>query len=484
MALSVVGLCSLPLALLHTVPAYGAELNGFAINTQEASKTVTITLFTDQRVPYATEHQGKQFAIILPNTQISAAQLKNGLPVMVDNQNRFIGRAVPAEDGKVRIVLPNLSVNDYAVSIQQQHSTSASAPGSPVNRIRPLLALNTGNAFEQAMARLPKAQASAALTPKNQSATHTDHPIPTMQSVTALPSSGSMMWNPYTVRVLPPALAKTAASTTETKAMLATEAPLSNAAAHEPYQRFSPAPIAPLPLPGLGKDPLWYLHALPTHAPKASVAQDFKKLAADDAVLQNARVAPATQQTETKPLATSPTIITSQGLAQEVKASIESLPQWLLITLAIFLGGIGVFTLVGGLVLLKVLCSQMLLQLTPAPLNISLAKLTEGEGQISRPESISALETQLAGSVAATTSEKPFATQPESRLKTKLPNRTGFQDVSRVSALDYLKESPSNVTQAVHNAGLVKFPAQKKNRTRVNPVPSRRQSNASYSPRP
>ncbi len=478
--LSVVGLCGLSLPLLQAEPALGAELNGFAIQTQEASKTVTITLFTDQRVPYATEHHGKQFAIVLPNTQISPSQLKNGLPVIVDNQNRFIGRAVPAEDGKVRIVLPNLSVNDYAVSIQQKRSPSGAAAGGTSNRIRPALTINSGNAFEQAVASLPKVNISEGINPnKPNNERHSEtasRPLAAMPSVSGLSNTGNLIWNPYTVNMTPPEAVKSMP--------LASELPTAKSAAPDSFPKLNLTPIASLPLPGLSKDPLWALHALPEATPNASVTQDFKKLAADDALLQKTATPTSAPTAETKSPPAAATVITSQGIAQEVKASIQSLPPWLLIPLAIFLGGIGVFTLVGGLVLLKVLFSQMILQLTPAPLNISLAKLVKGEEQAIQTTSDPLSEIPLGASVEATLAEQVFVTAPENRLKTRLAHRTAFQDISRVSALDYLKESPNNVTQAVHNTGLVKFPAQKKNRTSVAPASTRRQRAASNSMRP
>jgi hypothetical protein len=426
-------------------PASAAELNGFAINTQDKDKAVTITLFTDHRVPYATEHQGKQFSIVLPNTQISPEQLNNGLPVVVDNKNKFIGRAVPTEDGKVRIILPNLPASEYAVSIQQKYAATKAPVGDSATKPRSATSLGNGNIFEQVVASLPKAQSAPRLatrTSTNDGATrHTNSATP-HRLIERGPNTKNMIWNPYATR--PPAT-KTVAAHEETD----TDKPESSTTAlhlsHLPSAAVVPEQAQPFPQAAFGgaaRDPLWNLHSLPPASPNGLPTTDLKALAAQDAKLEAASKAAIAVQTKAPTATAAPTSYT-RGLLKELQASFKSIPQWLLITLAVFMGGVGVFTLIGGLVLLKILFVQARTQVfTQLPL----------------------LQEPLAPGTG-TPDKGQYASHPGQEHHNRYGfERYDFEDKSSVSALDYLKGSPDSVTTAVHNATLLKFSTNRRHR--------------------
>jgi hypothetical protein len=221
------------------------ELNGFRIHTQD--KSVTITLLGDQAISYNTERRDHQLTITLPDTKLSKKLLDEGLPVVIDDQNRFIGRAVPTADGKVKIIIPNLPAEGYAVSIHQQHgatassltvpsiasSTKADSSISSAKRspkilpkqssidsvLKPRSAVKTDSkqAFDQVLSRLPSSNvakqmplrpsiASAPkLLPPRTVLDKLNNPSPMMLS-TVEPSSTDgkrpgTIWNPYVVKI-------------------------------------------------------------------------------------------------------------------------------------------------------------------------------------------------------------------------------------------------------------------------------------------
>ncbi|MDX2084071.1 MAG: hypothetical protein SFZ03_01615 [Candidatus Melainabacteria bacterium] len=108
-------------------------LDGFDIQTE--GQSVKIQLKTNARAQYATENKDGVFSVTLKDTRLSPEQMKNGLPVVLDNENRFIGRAVPVGDNQVKIILPNLPSDQYSVSVVQP-SKSAGAIGARVKPIK------------------------------------------------------------------------------------------------------------------------------------------------------------------------------------------------------------------------------------------------------------------------------------------------------------------------------------------------------------
>lgn len=475
MALGGLALSGIGLGMQTRFPAFGAELDGFAINTQD--KAVTITLFTDQRVPYTTEHQGKQFTIVLPGTQLSQEQIDSGLPVVIDNKNRFIGRAVPTEDGKVKIILPNLPASDYAVSIQQKRNgqVSSTPASEPAESIQPRPAVsqsqNETSQFEKVAANFPKpAKRKVASAPKHINRTTGSvklSPAPNQPANTAMASNGTLsgngsMWNPYVVKHS--AVPTIASNNTYNNYRPTTE---QQKATHSAWQGDDPINTISVAeslqgnaaLPGMNagnpnaassSDPLWYLHSLPPASPGSVPADSLQGPA------QNlpAIVAPGTK-TEAQP--SKPGISTTKMLTQGLRDAISAIPRWLLITMAVFLAGIGLFSSIGGLVLLRVLFSHTKQQLMP---NAMYA-----QGMATQP---TGTDSQKSG----------YASRPG-------VSQLAFEDKTSVSSLDYLKGSPNNITQAVQNTVLVKFPSHKKHRTHLKHRPSlKNQRTAAYTAKP
>ncbi len=462
MAPALLGLATWGLAALWPSPAFGTVLDGFAINTED--KAVTVTLFTDQRTQYTTETQDKQFSIILPNTQLSPEQLNNGLPVVIDNKNRFIGRAVPTEDGRVKIILPNLPANDYSVSVLQrkpgQKPAVATAKSKPV-----VLNASQDNQFEQVAARFSKptvaSRAPVSSKPTGMTSKNTDETTTMRLSAppSILPATDGTVWNPYVVKqaVKPQAVPKISNSPysnyrpvarqpqrrtpqhipppiinepINTVSVAESTHPVASGDFNNPD--FNPNP-APPPLPGSTAsnplDPLPLLHALDGVNPAKMPFDNLQGLAQDNPFIGAIRPLPAIK---TVP----PTsVVVKSSLIAELKEAIEALPQWLLVTMGLFMGGMGLFMLVGGLVLLRLLFVQARQGFLP-PQTIVL------------PPGVQFATTDLNQA-----QKSPYASAPEP------VSTVTFQDSASVNAMDYLKKSPSNVAQAVHNTALLKFPA-------------------------
>jgi hypothetical protein len=465
-ALGGLALAGLSLALQSNNSALSAELDGFSINTQD--KAVTITLFTNQQVSYTTEHQGKQYTIVLPNTQLSETQINNGLPVVIDNKNRFIGRAVPTEDGKVKIILPNLPVNDYAVSVQQKaHSEQATVSVEPAPVVKPRPAISqptTSNRFEKVAASFPK----PAAIPSHHVSTSTadgqaDAPAHISLKLSPSPnratSGGGAIWNPYVVKVpTVPAASSSAYSHYQPIMGTSRKMPLAAPPADPPMNTISVAEslratthenAAP------AQDPLWYLHALPPANPTPLPA---------DSLSGPAMQSKPEQAASTK--TSDHSVLPSHSISISVRDMIASIPKWLLMTLAVFLGGIGVFTLIGGLVLLRILFSQTRQQFFP-------------QSMVAYPAGV-----PVYGAMPDPTAIDVNANKAAYASKPAVPSVV-FQDKASFNALDYMKESPGNVRQAVHNTVLVKFPSRKRPRGSTKRPASRQVGNApvySYNP--
>lgn len=402
------------LGMRNSGPAWAATLDGFAINTQD--KAVTVTLYTDQRVPYTTENQGRQFTITLPDTQISPEQMTNGLPVVIDNKNLFIGRALPAGDGKVKIVLPNLPANEYAVSIQQKRPGQGNE-NATLLKPRSALQNSAETGFEQIASRYTAQQSNTTGGSKKPSRNGLRlAPV----AMNGMRTADGSVWNPYVVK--------------------APATPYSHyrPVTRKPAERKTPAVSEPVNTVSMAEprtnspDPLWYLHSLPPMAPSVNPTP----------AAPGEMIGPAVSNTGLLAQAANPVVLPQAqpaaitlDLGKQVKAIFKALPPWVVITSVLFLGGIGIFALIGGLVLLKLLLTQVkqdgLTGAMPAqaPLNAASEPVQN-----------------------RTTSRKPYAARP------KASSRVSFQDTASVNAMDYLKEAPSNMSQAVQRSTLVKFP--------------------------
>jgi hypothetical protein len=469
MALGGFALASLGLGLQNFSTAQSAELDGFAINTHE--KAVTVTLFTDQRVPFTTEQQGKQYAIILPNTQLSEQQINNGLPVVIDNKNRFIGRAVPTEDGKVKIILPNLPANEYAVSIQQKRAgQSVAAEPTPAIKPRPAVNHVSSNHFEQVASQFTK-PAKLAVSAGTNSLSHETPSIEPSLKLTPTPSgimnfqtsSGGSIWNPYVVKTpAVPAPGSTpyskyrpvTASRRPAHQPTAPEPQINTVALNEFQKKAEPGYNA---LSTLDKaiqttnannapDPLWYLHSLPPSNTTTSPADNLNGPALDTTPLTLSPAPAVPEKTvEKEP---------HHGVGVGIKEAFASIPKWLLITLGLFLGGIGIFALIGGLVLLRILFSQTRQQFSAQAIPVYHPSGLSLYAPIPQPDQVPAT-----GPGIQPIEKQGYASRPN------VLSTLAFQDKACFSALDYLKESPNTIRQAVHNTVLVKFPSRKRHRS-------------------
>jgi hypothetical protein len=411
-------------------PAYSAELDGFTINTQD--KAVTVTLFTDQRAKYTTEHQGKQFTIVLPDTELSKEQIANGLPVVIDNKNRFIGRAVPSEEGTVKIILPNLPANEYAVSIQQKRPGQTGVkPTLAMEKLkpRPVLQAEPESQFEQVAANFPKPR------PKKE-AVHQSSRLKLSPAPARAKHSG--IWNPYVYR--PSDFQKTAHKKLTKPAELPTPTneAVSTVSVAESFQPSVRGQANLNTLENPSTDPLWYLHALPSHNEVISDTLQGPATSGLPSINNNVQPSQPAAPSEIK-------VLTS-----EIRKGFQSLPQWLFITAAIFLGGIGLFCLIGGLVLLKVLFKSTFG--SDAPAN-NLPYMT-GMMPFYAPSEAVFPATKKQNPTTSGTSRPSYG---QTSLR--------FEDKVSVQAMDYLKGSSSSLSQAIYNTNLVKFPASRKQRS-------------------
>lgn len=434
-------LAAFGLGLQTFMPVLGAELDGFAINTQD--KAVTVTLFTDQRANYTTEHHGKQFTIVLPQTQLSKEQLENGLPVVIDNKNRFIGRAVPTDDGKVKIILPNLPAEDYAVSIQQKRRGQSAATTKPIESLKPRPAVKAEpeSHFEQVASNFPKPVAKP-----GQSANHLRlSPAPQK-------ANRGQVWNPYVYRPtdFQPVASKTVTRPVAKKApriaVNTQDEPVSTVSVAESVQQaFGDQNISPQPAStGNASDPLWYLHSLPPSNAAQATGDTLQGPAAQ--LLPFGQTPANPVQVTEKP---APSEI--KELTAEIRKGFQSLPRWLVITVAVFLGGMGLFSLIGGLVLLKILFNQ--------------SRLSLGNNAPPNGLPYSVVPTHTApDTVKANNANQPDKSSYASRPAYG-PTSLQFEDKASIQALDYLKNNASSVTQAVYNSSLVKFPTSSKQRS-------------------
>lgn len=420
--------------------ADAAELNGFAINTQD--KAVTVTLFTDQRANYTTEHQGKQFTIVLPNTQLSQEQIDNGLPVVIDNKNRFIGRAVPGEDGKVKIILPNLPANEYSVSVQQKRPGQAAAAHTSIENLkpRPIVKPAGENRFEQVAANFPRPVQPAPVV---------NHAGPLkLTSISTNRANRGNIWNPYVYN--PSDFSRTANGVTlsrpargvkkvakSTAPMDFQPEPVSTVSVAESLQpAASQAPVQPAG----NKDPLWYLHALPPANSAVTSGDNLQGLAS--------QALPSAESAKANPAESKPEKVERFNLAEEFKAAFKTVPRWLVVTISLFLSGMGLFTLIGGLVLLKILFTQR------QPLHPNLPYVAGVVPMYAPPDTSLDFSASLKPRSKASYASHPSYGQASLR----------FEDKASVQALDYLKQNSASVAQAVQNAALVKFPATRKHR--------------------
>jgi hypothetical protein len=461
--------------------AMAADLNGFAIRTRD--KAVTVTLFSEKPVAYTTERQDRQLTIILSDAKLSKRLIDEGLPVVIDDQNRFIGRAVPSADGKVKIILPNLPAEGYSVSIRQQHGATASSPASagstahsgtgaeaakssggavlpmhqsPDSQLKPRSAVKTNSkqAFDQMLSKLPVATRSNhpslvssqghgnGVTPPRAVMERLNAPSP-MMLTTVEPNAENggthpgTIWNPYVVKINPAPMVSETGSDSNVGGTMR----LYSASNPSPLKQFEPDPFARLH--AIGNSPSFVLptppvfpmpNALPSnfHAstpilpPPIVLPTDGSKLTDAKAVAGTEKAGSAASAKGKGSKTSIVTTTTSPSLGSMVRRWLASPAiNWLWIALGLFMSGIGLFCLLGSALLGRVLLMKNLsfFRLTPAP-------------------------------VAPVAEAPALQPNPAAYLNQRRPMRPGlgFQDVAVVNALDYTHRSTSSMSDAIkHN---------------------------------
>lgn len=144
------GVALLKDALLCPLLADAAVLNGFELHQQPGG--LAVVLKTSQRIAYSSQPiknaTGEGLTLTLEDTELDPAFKTSGLPVVLDEQGRFLGRAVPLGNHQVRLILPNFPSQRLSLSVRQQVSvlpaaktTEPTQPSMPVKPLPPLASL-------------------------------------------------------------------------------------------------------------------------------------------------------------------------------------------------------------------------------------------------------------------------------------------------------------------------------------------------------
>jgi len=476
------------------------ELSGFHIHTQD--KSVTITLVGDQAIPYSTERHDHQLTITLSDTKLSKKLLDEGLPVVIDDQNRFIGRAVPTADGKVKIIIPNLPAEGYAVSIHQQHGATASTPSitssarpasstkshskqlmkqSGIDSVlKPRSAVKTDSkkAFEQVLSRLPSSNvakqmplrpsiaSTSKILPPRTIFDKLNNPSPMMLS-TVEPNSTDpagkrpgTIWNPYVVKIDPnPKESNTSQDDVNSTRLYPHSdynTPTQNNT-FDPYAHLhnlgsESGYVLPSPpnfnLPNILPGNFHVQHPVSPAPIKSPLLGDLEDNSTIEAASPSTEAA-STSQTDSKKTKNKLTIIHKNSFIDSIPEPIQRILRpvfagshvnWILFAIGLCLSGIGLFCLLGSAVLGRLLFTRNLGFIpVPQPLPSPLPDMSP---------------TQKVSPAV----ESPLQNQFNQRRPIR--GGLGFQDVAIVNALDYSHRSTSSVSEAVrHNPFRERFSA-------------------------
>ncbi len=100
---------------------------------QDDNQQLEVRVRSDKQPEVVTETKEGTVSIILKGTKLSAKQ--KGMPVVLDNKGQYIGRAVPNDDGSVKIVLPNMHASQVKLKVNYVPSgTTASKPAPQYHR--------------------------------------------------------------------------------------------------------------------------------------------------------------------------------------------------------------------------------------------------------------------------------------------------------------------------------------------------------------
>ncbi len=479
-----IGLIAFIFALSSFFDSASAEervLDRFEIQTSN-DNSVKVILYTNGRSAYHTEPQDKGFSLVLDNTRLSEASLKSGLPIVIDNKNQFIGRAVSAPDGKIKIIIPNLPVNQYSVSVLQKQSGSQQQ-----KHAEPISVASTGKVFEsqfeEAVSRFKKPNSPrhqrrwAAKKPANHS--------PSTRNISPAVSHG-----------LPPRAPQNRASR---------------------YPASSPRPVAQRAVSPNYYFPQWepqqsrlstsrpgknWVKATPIESYNALALKDESQELADEMLLTETkgenfsspdRASSALAYLQLDPGYVDPQRLSENAslnasdandsgfsftaLAQKVSSwltkDISGVPFWAIVLATFFLGGIGLFALMGALLLARLFMNPKLL-VQPAPVIMPNPAETGTTFQ----------DPFYANKMAEVESESPLIPSDELPLnddldsvdelwnseaegengsfETEQSQTVVFQDQAVINGSDYLIHSPSSVKEAIRNTAVLKFPSRKR----------------------
>lgn len=160
------GLLTLALAALLAIGSFltvsAAELQQFTLSSKN-DRQLTVSLQTDTPVTVQTEvlSQGTGHVVHLKNTRLSQSLIRDGLPVVVDSANRFIGRVVRDGADGVKIIIPNASSKISVQVVQKTHPHVAQHHMLSANKLVPLS--QSSASTQQALKGQFKAAAKAAM---------------------------------------------------------------------------------------------------------------------------------------------------------------------------------------------------------------------------------------------------------------------------------------------------------------------------------
>ncbi|MFM7468055.1 MAG: hypothetical protein ACKO37_00935 [Vampirovibrionales bacterium] len=95
-------------------------LDGFEL-VQDEHQQLEVRVRSDKPPDVVTETKDGTVSIILKSTKLSSKQ--KSMPVVLDNKGQYIGRAVPSEDGTVKIILPNMHTGQVKLKVNYVPST-------------------------------------------------------------------------------------------------------------------------------------------------------------------------------------------------------------------------------------------------------------------------------------------------------------------------------------------------------------------------
>ncbi len=103
-----------------------ATLEKFTMSTAGNGQQLVVKLQTDADTTAKVEYGAKGAIVHLKDATLSPAMVEAGLPMVMDENNRFIGRAVPGgEGGGVKLVIPNVRPGDVQLQVQQVRQLQA-----------------------------------------------------------------------------------------------------------------------------------------------------------------------------------------------------------------------------------------------------------------------------------------------------------------------------------------------------------------------